>query len=276
MELYNSVGSSTDHGHTEAVSFRATSGNQGSKQAKTSRNAKAAFTSCPITVADNEVLKTLPGRLFDLLKPHLRRMYVTKEQYLYQHDDELDYVYFPETAVISELHILDDGRMVEVSITGREGVVGITTLFQANRISNCVQVAQAGNVLRIETSVLKKLSRIEVELPLHLQATLQTYIRQLSQKAVCNMYHSVEERLCTWLLMLQDRCGKDSLKLTHEQIARTLGVYRPSVTCIALDMRQKSMIDYSRGGILIKDRRKIESTACPCYSELDDAFLTDH
>ena len=276
MDLFNSTGNTIDDGHNAAVSYRESSRTPSSKTTKVAKNLKAGFASAPIVAADNEVLRALPSRLFDLLKPHLRRMYVVKEQYLYQQDDELDYVYFPETAVISELHILDDGRMVEVSITGHEGVVGITTLFQATRISNCVQVAQAGNVLRIETSVLKKLSRIEVELPLHLQATLQTYIRHLSQKAVCNMYHSVEERLCTWLLMLQDRCGKDSLKLTHEQIARTLGVYRPSVTCIALDMRQKSMIDYSRGGILIKDRRKIETTACPCYSELDDASMTDH
>src|SRR5688572_2906707 len=191
MDLFNSTGNTIDDGHNVAVSYRESSRTPSSKTTKVAKNLKAGFASAPIVAADNEVLRALPSRLFDLLKPHLRRMYVVKEQYLYQQDDELDYVYFPETAVISELHILDDGRMVEVSITGHEGVVGITTLFQATRISNCVQVAQAGNVLRIETSVLKKLSRIEVELPLHLQATLQTYIRQLSQKAVCNMYHSV-------------------------------------------------------------------------------------
>jgi Mn-dependent DtxR family transcriptional regulator len=94
------------------------------------------------------------------------------------------------------------------------------------------------------------------------------YIRQISQRAICNMYHSVKERFCTWLLMLQDRSGKKTLKLTHEQIARTLGVYRPSVTCIALEMRADGLIDYSRGGITIKDRKGMEEAACPCYFEM--------
>ena len=94
------------------------------------------------------------------------------------------------------------------------------------------------------------------------------YIRQISQRAICNMYHSVKERLCTWLLLVQDRCGKKTLKLTHEQIARILGVYRPSVTCIALEMRKDNLIDYSRGGLSIRNREKMEDSACDCYLEL--------
>ena len=97
---------------------------------------------------------------------------------------------------------------------------------------------------------------------------LDIYIRQISQKAICNMYHSVKERLCTWLLMVQDRCGKTTLNLTHEQIARILGVYRPSITCIAQDLRGSKLINYSRGGIAIVDRRRIELAACNCYAEL--------
>ena len=126
-----------------------------------------------------------------------------------------------------------------------------------------------GNVLKIESAILRKLSKLNPELPVLFHTTLENYIRQISQKAVCNMYHSVEERFCTWLLMVQDRCSKETLKLTHEQIARTLGVYRPSVTCIALDMRKKKLIDYSRGGISIRDRRQMEDIACGCYTELD-------
>jgi CRP-like cAMP-binding protein len=223
----------------------------------------------PVSETENFVLKTLPPRLFELLRPHLRRVFVNKEQFLFQQDDELEYVYFPETAVISEFHILDDGRMVEVSITGRESAIGIATLYQADHISNCVQVTQAGNVLKIESAILRKLAKLHPELAVLLHSYLENYIRQISQKAVCNMYHSVEERFCTWLLMVHDRCGSETLKLTHEQIARTLGVYRPSITCIALDMRKKRLIDYSRGGISIKDRRQMENSACGCYSELD-------
>lgn len=240
-----------------------------SRASNAGRKAPAAFASTPVTASDNTVLTSLPRHILEALRPHLRRTYVSKEQFLFQQDDELEYVYFPETAVISEFHILDDGRMVEVSITGREGAIGIATLYHADRIANCVQVAQAGNVLKIESSILRKVCKLHPELPLLLHTSLESYIRQISQKAVCNMYHSVEERFCTWLLMVHDRCGKDILKLTHEQIARALGVYRPSVTCIALDMRKKQLIDYSRGGISIKNRERMEDVACGCYSELD-------
>ncbi|MFL6466930.1 MAG: Crp/Fnr family transcriptional regulator [Pyrinomonadaceae bacterium] len=228
--------------------------------------------SSPVTSTENFILNSLPKRLFDVLRPHLRRMFVAKEQFLFQQDDELEYVYFPESAVISEFHILDDGRMVEVSITGRESAIGIATLYQADHISNCVQVTQAGNVLKIESVILRKLAKLHPDLAVLLHSYLENYIRQISQKAVCNMYHSVEERFCTWLLMVQDRCGNETLKLTHEQIARTLGVYRPSITCIALDMRKKRLIDYSRGGISIRDRDQMEDFACGCYSELDHHF----
>ena len=116
--------------------------------------------------------------------------------------------------------------------------------------------------------MLEKMARLHPELASLLLPDMDHYIRQISQRAICNMYHSVKERFCTWLLMLQDRSGKKTLKLTHEQIASTLGVYRPSVTCIALEMRADGLIDYSRGGITIKDRKKMEEAACPCYFEL--------
>lgn len=230
------------------------------------RNAqKNAGISADVT---NYLLRSIPAHLLDVLRPSLRNVYLAKEQYLFQQDDELDYVYFPETAVISEFHMLEDGRVVEVSITGREGAIGISTLFCSSRVANYVQASQAGTALRIESCILKKLARQHPELGFLLSPYLDKYIRQISQKAVCNMYHSVEERFCTWLLMLQDRCEKRTLKLTHEQIARTLGVYRPSVTCIAIDMKKKKMIDYSRGGIFIRDRARLEQTACDCYFEL--------
>jgi Mn-dependent DtxR family transcriptional regulator len=86
------------------------------------------------------------------------------------------------------------------------------------------------------------------------------------------MYHSVEERLCTWLLLIRDLGGLSRMKLTHEQIARALGVYRPSVTSIALEMRKRKLIDYSRGGISITDRAGLEAAACDCYQEISMSY----
>jgi len=224
--------------------------------------------STPVTTSSNELLRTLAPGLFAKLQPSLRSVYLSADQYLYMQDDRLDYIYFPETAVISEFRTLDDGRMVEVMLTGREGAIGLTSLFCHSRVANCTQVSQAGSAVRIESSVLEKAIRLNPELTLSLSKEFDHYIRQISQRSICNMYHSVKERLCTWLLLVQDRCGKKTLKLTHEQIARILGVYRPSITCIALEMRKKKLINYSRGGLSISDRAKVEASACGCYGEL--------
>ena len=216
----------------------------------------------------NWLLSSLPPAVAAGLSQHLRRIEVVREQFLFQQDDDLEYVYFPETAVISEVHLLDDGRMVEVAICGRNGAVGIASLYEARHISNCVQATQAGTLLRIESALLKRQAAIDPTLPVLLYASLESYIRQISQRAVCNMYHSIEERLCTWLLLVRELSGKKTLQLTHEQISRALGVYRPSITCIALELRNSGMIDYKRGGISILNRELLTQAACDCYHEL--------
>lgn len=216
----------------------------------------------------NRLLNSLRPETLEALTPHLRRIAAKREQFLFQQDEALEYIYFPESAVISELHLLDDGRMVEVAISGRESAVGVSSLYDVRHTANCVQVTQSGTLLRIESVLLKRQSAIDPELPLLLHPSLESYIRQISQRAVCNMYHSIEERLCTWLLLVHELSEKRSLQLTHEQIARALGVYRPSVTCIALELRNAGMIDYKRGGISILNRERLVHSACDCYEEL--------
>ena len=242
----------------------------GTSYAHNSRPSTTA--SMPIVSSSNELLAALSSDLFKKLQPSLRSVFLSAEQYLYMQDDRLDYVYFPETAVVSEFRTLDDGRMVEVSLTGHEGAVGFLPLFCNSRVTNCTQVSQAGSAIRIESEILAKMIRLHPELSIALAPQVDQYVRQISQRSVCNMYHSVKERLCTWLLLAQDRSGKKTMKLTHEQIARILGVYRPSVTCIALEMRKKQLIDYSRGGVSIRDRAKVEQSACTCYTELAHAY----
>ena len=222
----------------------------------------------PVISSNNQVLNSLPHDHFAALRASLRRVKLKKEQFLFQQDDEIGQIYFPETAVVSEFKMLDDGRMVEVAMTGSEGAVGLCVMCRASRTVNCVQVSQPGLAVKLDLADFERTVRIHGDLRQYFLPYLDGYIRFIAQKAICNMYHSVEERFCTWLLMLHDRCRKPTLKLTHEQIARTLGVYRPSVNCIALEMRKKGMIDYSRGGITILDRGEIEAAACGCYEEL--------
>jgi CRP-like cAMP-binding protein len=222
----------------------------------------------------NLILNTLPADLQKLIEPHLRPVTFTKEQFIYQEGDELEFIFFPETAVISEFKILEDGRMVEIAVTGKEGAIGLSTLFSDSHLSpNCCQVSQAGTARKIDVETFDKLLRGNDRLRHGLSRFVDQYIRQISQKAICNMYHSVKERLCTWLLMVQDRCGRTTLNLTHEQIARTLGVYRPSITCIAQELRKARLINYSRGGISICDRKRIEQSACTCYFELESPTI---
>ncbi len=222
-----------------------------------------------VSVPVNQILGALPAEISRTLAPSLTPVMLRKEEFIYQEDDRLDFVYFPVTAVISEFKILEDGRMVEIAVTGKEGAVGLSSMFSdSHLVPNCTQVSQAGTAKRIDTYTFEKVLRSNEQLRTDLNKFVNKYIRQISQKAICNMYHSLKERLCTWLLMLQDRCGRSTLSLTHEQIARTLGVYRPSITCIAQELRAMKLINYSRGGILIRNREQVERSACTCYLEL--------
>jgi CRP-like cAMP-binding protein len=222
----------------------------------------------PIAIGTaNLVLKSLPSAVHGELSGQLRTVEVGKDENLLYQGEELEFVLFPETAVLSEFRVLDDGRMVEVAMIGREGVAGLSSLFSGAGVGNSVQVSQAGKVTRVGAGALRALGRRYPELPLLFHSQLEKQIRSLSQRSLCNMFHSLEERFCTWLLMFEERSDRKIMKLTHEQIARTLGVYRPSLTCVALSMREKALIDYSRGGISIRDRRRVEGLACGCYTE---------
>lgn len=231
-------------------------------------NGEAALTDSSKTCS-NLILDALPAEMMKALQPSLKPVVLRKEQFLYQEEDKLEFIYFPETAVISEFKILEDGRMVEIAVTGREGAIGLSSIFSDSYFApNCTQVSQAGLARRVDAETFAKILRSNERVRTGLSHFVDSYIRQISQKAVCNMYHSVKERLCTWLLMVQDRCGSQMLKLTHEQIARTLGVYRPSITCIAQELREGNLISYSRGGIVIRNRRLVEQSACSCYAEI--------
>jgi len=243
--------------------FVGTSLKQGTPKVAEAQNTPAVGASA------NSILNSLSSNMKRAIAPAFKPTMLTKEQFLYQEGDSLEFLYFPVTAVVSEFKILEDGRMVEIAVTGREGAIGLTSLFSESHVApNCTQVSQAGMAIKVDTQLFEKLVRTDDELRVSLSRFVDQYIRQISQKAICNMYHSVKERLCTWLLMVHDRCGRSTLNLTHEQIARTLGVYRPSITCIAQELRESKLIDYSRGGISIVDRKKVEQAACTCYFEV--------
>ena len=216
----------------------------------------------------NDLIRKMPAAVLKKLEPHTKKVTFAAGEFLYRPDEQIDWLYFPETAVISELQILEDGRTIEVSITGHEGAVGIPSVYFPGRAANWVQVCGPGTALKIKRDAFRKEIRNLEWVNLLFQEYIQSYIRQISQKVACNAHHSVEERFCAWLLMLQDRCPRSRLKLTQEHIARVLGVYRPSVTCIAQQLRDSALIDYVRGNIVILDREKLKERSCGCYAEL--------
>ncbi|HEX6125783.1 MAG TPA: Crp/Fnr family transcriptional regulator [Pyrinomonadaceae bacterium] len=215
----------------------------------------------------NALLQAIDREHFLRLKQFIKRVSLVKDQYLYQQDDEIDLIYFPETAVVSEFQILEDGRTIEVGITGNEGAVGITSAFSSCRAANCIQVCVAGTALVINREVLER----EVMSDIRLQDALHNYIngqiKQLSQRVVCNTFHSVEQRFCSWLLTLHKRSRRDRFKVTHEHVARVLGVHRPSVTCIAQTLRDRKLIDYGRARLVIRNRSGLEQLACRCSAD---------
>lgn len=210
----------------------------------------------------------LPNILLNKIRPLMKYVQLNKDDYLFQQDDRVEFVYFPETAVISEFQMLADGRTIEVAVTGPEGAAGISSVWSTSPAVNCAQVCVAGNAYRIETDILERELTYSRPLQRWLHDQINAYIKQISQKVICNTHHAVEERFCTWLLMLQDRSKKAKFALTQEYIAGVLGVYRPSVTCMAKALREKNAIDYVRGQIFITDRQRLKKMSCACYTEL--------
>lgn len=210
----------------------------------------------------------LPSVLLNKIRPLLKYTQLTKDEYLYQQDDRVNFVYFPETAVISEFQMLSDGRTIEVAVTGPESAVGISAVWSTSPAVNCAQVCVSGTAYKIETDVFEREVGYSRPLQRWLHDQINGYIKQISQKVICNTHHAVEERFCTWLLMLHDRSHKSKFSLTQEYIAGVLGVYRPSVTCMAKALREKNVIDYVRGQIFIADKHKLRKMSCSCYNEL--------
>lgn len=216
----------------------------------------------------NTLLSQMRSDLYRKLRPFLKEVRLEKDEYLYQQDDNVDSVYFPESSVISEFQILEDGRTIEVAITGPEGAVGVSSAFSSFAATSCTQVCVPGSVWKIKSEVLEREIVIDSELNRLFHDQINSNIRQLSQKIICNTYHSLEQRFCNWLLTMTERTGENLLEVTQEHVARVLGVHRPSVTYIAQSLRDLKLIDYRRGRIIVVDRERMKVHACMCYSEM--------
>ena len=222
----------------------------------------------------NKLLTALPGEDFARLLPYLEPVSISGGQDLYGFGEPIRDVYFPESAVISQLYILEDGSTAEAALIGKEGLTGLSAIFASPAPPCCTQAIIPGTALRMGVEVLRQEFARGQGMQRLLLSHTSARIAQLSQRAVCNGRHTVIERLCSWLLMLHDRVGDDQLPLTHEQIASHLGARRAGITEAATALRDGQLIKYSRGQIRIIDRRGLERAACECYRTLSQQNLT--
>jgi CRP-like cAMP-binding protein len=220
----------------------------------------------------NRILAALPGEEFQLIRPRLEAVSLTHGEILYHASDPIRHVYFPNDAVISIVVILENGATVEVGPVGNEGMAGFDVVLGANTSFHQVMVQVAGSAVRMSAEVLKK----ECSQCAPLQAILLRYTMALhifsSQSIACFRLHTIEERLCRWLLAMDDRAGGGEFELTQEIIAEMLGTQRSGVTLAARALQKAGLIDYTRGRIAILDREGLEEASCECYQVVKEQF----
>lgn len=213
----------------------------------------------------NQMLAALSRQEYPLLFSHLEPIHLARGKILYDLGDSISSAFFLLSGMVSLLAITEDGSTTQISMVGNEGLVGIAALLKVNKAPYRVMVQIPGKAMRISTSVL--IREFDRGGPLQTLTCryLHALISQISQSAACNRFHTVEERLCRWLLISHDRVKADALPLTQEVLSHMLGATRTNVTEAAAHLKRAGLIDYRRGNIQVVDRQGLESTACECY-----------
>jgi CRP-like cAMP-binding protein len=221
---------------------------------------------------ENRLLARLPPDQYERLRPLLQPVEFPLGEVVYEFGGELDYVFFPTTSIVSLLYTMENGTSAEMGLTGNEGVVGIALFMGGGTMPNRAIVQSAGGALRMKAKVLQDEFALGGRFQQLLLRYTQALITQISQTAVCNRLHSVEQQLCRWLLLSHDRVQADELIMTQELIADMLGVRREGVTVAAGRLQDAGAISYLRGRIQILDRQRLEETVCECYRVVKDEF----
>lgn len=221
---------------------------------------------------ENRLLAMLPVDEFERLRPNLRPVSFSLGEVVYEFGGQLDYVFFPTTSIVSLLYTMENGASAEMGLTGNDGVVGIALFMGGGTMPNRAVVQSAGGALRMKAKVLQDEFALGGRFQQLLLRYTQALITQISQTAVCNRLHSVEQQLCRWLLLSHDRVQADELIMTQELIADMLGVRREGVTVAAGHLQDIGAISYVRGRIQILNRQRLEEAVCECYRVVKDEF----
>ena len=221
---------------------------------------------------DNHLLAALSGDDLGRLLPGSEHVALSLGDILYEPGERLDHFYFPSSCIVSLVYTMQDGVTAEMGLVGNEGAVGLGLMTGGDTMPHRAVVQVAGDAFRINArTVLPELragGRLQRLLLLYMQALLT----QVCQTAVCNRLHSVEQRLCRWILLCHDRLKSNELLMTQEYISNMLGGRRQSVTVSAGRLQDAGLIEYSRGHIRILDRAGLESAVCECYGVVRAEF----
>ncbi len=219
----------------------------------------------PLVKSQNSLLSATPSLEFERWAEHLEWVDLKLGQVLQEPGVLVNYVYFPTTSIISLLYVLEDGASTEIAVIGHEGVLGISQLMGSDSTPSRAVVQSAGAALRMKASVIQAdFNHSKAVMHLMLRYT-QALMTQMTQTAVCNRHHTLDQQLCRWLLLSLDRLRSDDLRMTQELIANMLGVRREGVTTAALKLQRRGLIEYSRGLIHVLDRKGLEARTCECY-----------
>lgn len=220
----------------------------------------------------NRLLASLPEEEIKRLQPYLEPVSLNLKQELYQPNEPIDFVYFPLEGVCSLLSLTSEGELIEVGTVGNEGMVGLPVFLGAKQIPGVAMSQIPGSALRMRAADLR--TRVTPGTALYdaLHRYTQALFNLISQSALCNGVHSIEQRCCRWLLLTHDRVGTDKFPLTHEFLSQMLGVRRAGVSEVAARLQNAGFISYTYGKIIIMDRAGLEATSCECYALIKAEF----
>ena len=221
----------------------------------------------------NLLLSALPSAEFDRIRPHLEEVTLPLGSVIYEPGQQLGYLFFPLSMIVSLLYVTVDGSSTELAVTGYEGAVGIALFMGGNTTNSRAVVQSAGTAYRLPGRVLDDEFRRGGPLRWLLLRYTQALIAQMAQTAVCNRHHSLDQQLCRWLLVSHDRLPSNTLRMTQQLIADMLGVRRVGVTEAAQRLQNAGAIRYTRGEIEIVDRPVLEKRVCECYGVVNAEYV---
>src|SRR5215204_6712922 len=220
----------------------------------------------------NHLLAALPREEYERVLPHLGHVSLSLGEVLYESGARMDHVYFPTTAIVSLLYVMENGSSAEMGMAGNEGLVGVALFMGGSTMPNRAVVQSAGGAVRMRAQVLQDEFALGGTFQRLLLRYTQALLTQMSQTAVCNRLHEIEQQLCRWLLLSHDCLDTDELVMTQELIANMLGVRREGVTAAAGRLQEQGLISYVRGRIQILDRSGLETAVCECYKVVKDEY----